>query len=197
MTVDSLVARARSGSVELGEQTTVFFDEAGMGDTRRLDALTRTADESGGKLVLIGDARQLPAIGAGGMFEEIERDAPTVRLQEVRRTSDPEERRAWADLRAGRAEEAMAHYQARGQLHFADTRDETVEAAVKQWSELAKPEGAGEVALMSERPRAAPTRRARRTRRPRGRTAGRGLRCPRGRPCGVHCAASPQGRAAG
>ncbi|MGA2165452.1 MAG: MobF family relaxase [Solirubrobacteraceae bacterium] len=150
MTVDSLVARARSGSVELGEQTTVFFDEAGMGDTRRLDALTRTVDESGGKLVLIGDARQLPAIGAGGMFEEIERDAPTVRLQEVRRTSDPGERQAWADLRAGRAEEAMAHYQARGQLHFADTRDETIEAAVKQWSELAEREGVKEVALMSD-----------------------------------------------
>ena len=150
MTLDSLVARARSGDIELGEQTTVFFDEAGMGDTRRLDALTWTVDESGGKLVLIGDARQLPAIGAGGMFEEVERDAPTVRLQEVRRTSDPGERQAWADLRAGRAEEAMAHYQSRGQLHFADTRDETVEAAVRQWAELAEREGAREVALMSD-----------------------------------------------
>ncbi len=150
MTVDSFVARARAGSVEIDERTTVFFDEAGMGDTRRLDALSRTMSESGGKLVLVGDARQLPAIGAGGMFEEIEQKAPTARLEEVRRTDDPGERQAWADLRAGRAEDAMAHYQSQGRLHFADTREETIEAAVKQWSELADREDVKNVALMSD-----------------------------------------------
>jgi conjugative relaxase-like TrwC/TraI family protein len=150
MTLDSLVAQARTGSIDVGERSTVYFDEGGMGDTRRLDALTRTVSESGGKLVVIGDARQLPAIGAGGLFAELSESAPTAELQEVRRTSDPEERRAWADLRAGRAEEAMAHYQARGQLHFSDTRDEALERAVNQWVELADREGTSGVALMSD-----------------------------------------------
>jgi conjugative relaxase-like TrwC/TraI family protein len=150
MTLDSLVAQTHSGSISLGERSTVYFDEGGMGDTRRLDALTRTVSESGGKLVVIGDARQLPAIGAGGLFEELSETAPTAQLREVRRTSDPEERRAWADLRAGRSEEAMAHYQARGQLHFADTRDEALERAVNQWVQLSEREGASEVALMSD-----------------------------------------------
>lgn len=150
MTLASLVARAESGSISLDERSTVYFDEGGMGDTRRLDALTRTVSESGGKLVVIGDARQLPAIGAGGLFEELSETAPTAELEEVRRTSDPEERKAWGDLRAGRSEEAMAHYQARGQLHFSDTRDEAVERAVNQWVELSEREGAGEVALISD-----------------------------------------------
>jgi conjugative relaxase-like TrwC/TraI family protein len=150
MTLDSLVARSGSGSISLCEGSTVYFDEAGMGDTRRLDALTRTLSESGGKLVVIGDARQLSAIGAGGLFGELSESAPTAQLREVRRTSDPEERRAWADLRAGRAEQAMAHYQARGQLHFSDTRDEALERAVNQWVELSEREGASEVALMSD-----------------------------------------------
>jgi conjugative relaxase-like TrwC/TraI family protein len=102
-TLDSFVARARAGSIDVGERSTVYFDEAGMGDTRRLDALTRTVGDAGGKLVVIGDARQLPAIGAGGLFGELAESAPTAELKEVRRTSDPEERRAWADLRAGRS----------------------------------------------------------------------------------------------
>ena len=121
-----------------------------MADTRRLDALSDVVERSGGKLVVIGDARQLPAIGAGGLFERLSDTAPTARLSEVRRTSDPQERQAWADLRAGRAEQAMAHYQARGQLHFADTREQALEGAVKQWDELAEREGVQQVALMSD-----------------------------------------------
>jgi conjugative relaxase-like TrwC/TraI family protein len=150
MTLDSLVAKARTGSVTLGEGSTVYFDEAGMADTRRLDALSEVVAQSGGKLVVIGDARQLPAIGAGGLFEELSETAPTARLSEVRRTTDPDERRAWADLRGGRAEQAMAHYQARGQLHFSDTREQALEGAVKQWAGLTEREGVNGVALMSD-----------------------------------------------
>ena len=49
MTLDSLVARARTGSISLGESETVYFDEAGMGDTRRLDALTRRLERVRGE----------------------------------------------------------------------------------------------------------------------------------------------------
>ena len=150
MTLDSLVAKARTGSLTLDESSTVYFDEAGMADTRRLDALSEVVAQSGGKLVVIGDARQLPAIGAGGLFEELSETAPTARLSEIRRTTDPDERRAWADLRAGRAEQAMAHYQARGQLHFTDTREQALEGAVKQWAGLAERDGVRQVALMSD-----------------------------------------------
>ncbi len=150
MTLDSLVAKARTGSLTLDESTTVYFDEAGMADTRRLHALSEVVAQSGGKLVVIGDARQLPAIGAGGMFQELSENVPTARLSEVRRTTDPDERRAWGDLRAGRAEQAMAHYQARGQLHFSDTREQALEGAVKQWADLAARDGVRQVALMSD-----------------------------------------------
>jgi conjugative relaxase-like TrwC/TraI family protein len=150
MTLDSLVAKARTGSLALDERSTVFFDEAGMADTRRLDALSEVVERTGGKLVVIGDARQLPAIGAGGLFKELSETAPTARLSEVRRTDDPDERRAWADLRAGRAERAMAHYQARGQLHFSDTREQALEGAVKQWAGLSERDGVRQVALMSD-----------------------------------------------
>lgn len=150
MTLDSLVAKARAGSLDLKESTTVFFDEAGMTDTRRLDVLSEVVARSGGKLVVIGDARQLPAIGAGGLFDELSEVAPTARLSKVRRTDDPDERRAWADLRAGRAERAMAHYQARGQLHIADTREQALEGAVKQWAGMTEREGVRDVALMSD-----------------------------------------------
>jgi conjugative relaxase-like TrwC/TraI family protein len=149
-TLDSLVYRAEHGRLSLNGDTTVYFDEAGMGDTDRLERLTAVIERSGAKLVVIGDAAQLPSIGAGGMFARLTDLAPAAELSDVRRTLDPAEQEAWAHLRAGRSDKAMAHYQHRGQLHMADTRDEAIERAVKHWAELTKTLPAEEVALISD-----------------------------------------------
>ena len=44
----------------------------------------------------------------------------------------------------------MAHYQARGQLFFTDTRDEAGEAAVQRWAELTETRDIREVALIAD-----------------------------------------------
>ena len=136
LTLDALVARANTGTVHVGPDTTIFLDEAGMVDHKRLDALTELVERSGAKLIAVGDGKQLPSIGPGGMFDRLTRHAPAVELETIHRTKDPEERKAWQALRAGEPECAMAHYQARGQLHLADTRDQAVENAVQAWAQL-------------------------------------------------------------
>jgi conjugative relaxase-like TrwC/TraI family protein len=150
LTLDALVARADRGQLQVGEHTTIYFDEAGMADTDRLDRLTELVANTGSKLVAIGDAAQLPSIGAGGMFDRLAQIAPSAELSNVRRTLDPAEQRAWADLRAGRSDRAMAHYYAEGRLHMEDTRDEAVEEAVQNWAQLTKTHSINEVALISD-----------------------------------------------
>ena len=61
-----------------------------------------------------------------------------------------EERKAWAALRAGEPERAMAHYQSRGQLFFPDTREQAGEAAVQRWAELTETRDIREVALIAD-----------------------------------------------
>jgi ATP-dependent exoDNAse (exonuclease V) alpha subunit len=148
--VDALISRVEHGHLIVDADTTIYFDEAGMADTHRLDRLTEMVERTGAKLVLVGDAAQLPSIGAGGMFDRLTEIAPSAELSDVRRTLDPDEQRAWADLRAGRSDRAMAHYHARGQLHMADTRDQAVEQAVKSWATLTENHPIGEVALISD-----------------------------------------------
>ncbi len=121
-----------------------------MVDHKRMDALTELIERSGAKLIAVGDGKQLPSIGPGGMFDRIAGRAPTAELADVRWTSDPAERRAWAALRAGEPERAMAHYQARGQLFFTDTRDEAGEAAVQRWAELTETRDIRDVALIAD-----------------------------------------------
>ena len=150
LTLDALVARANTVRLEIGAATTVFFDEAGMADHKRLEALTDLIARSGAKLVAVGDGKQLPSIGPGGMFDRLATQAPTAELADIHRTSDPDERRAWAALRAGEPERAMAHYQARGQLFFTDTREQAGEAAVQRWAELTETLPIRDVALIAD-----------------------------------------------
>jgi conjugative relaxase-like TrwC/TraI family protein len=150
LTLDALVARVEYGRLAIDERTTIFFDEAGMADTSRLDRLTQVVERTGAKLVAIGDGAQLPSIGAGGMFDRLAEIAPSAQLSNVRRTLDPAEQRAWADLRAGRSDRAMAHYLRRGRLHMSDTRDEAVERAVQGWAKLTETIPISEIALISD-----------------------------------------------
>jgi ATP-dependent exoDNAse (exonuclease V) alpha subunit len=84
------------------------------------------------------------------MFDRLLQLAPSAELTGVRRTLDPAEQRAWADLRAGRSDRAMAHYQATGRLHMAETRDQAVEHAVQAWAQLTDTLPISEVALISD-----------------------------------------------
>jgi conjugative relaxase-like TrwC/TraI family protein len=150
LTLDALVVRANTGRLPIGADTTVILDEAGMVDHKRMDALTEVVERSGAKLIAVGDGKQLPSIGPGGMFDRIAGQAPTAELADIHRTSDPEERKAWAALRAGEPERAMAHYQARGQLNMTDTRDHAAEAAVQRWGSLTETHDIRQVALIAD-----------------------------------------------
>lgn len=150
LTLDALIARADVGTVRVGPSTTVFLDEAGMVDHKRLEAVTELIERSGAKLIAVGDGRQLPAIGAGGMFDRLSEHAPTAELADIHRTKDPLERRAWSALRAGEPERAMAHYLAKGRLHMADTREQAGERAVRSWAMLTKEMDLRQVALIAD-----------------------------------------------
>ncbi len=150
LTLDALVARANTGTMRVGPDTTIFLDEAGMADHKRLDAITQLVERTGAKLIAVGDGKQLPAIGPGGMFDRLATHTHTAELANIHRTSDPAERKAWAALRDGEPERAMAHYLDRGQLHFADTRDDAGEAAIQRWRTLADKHGICQVALIAD-----------------------------------------------
>jgi conjugative relaxase-like TrwC/TraI family protein len=150
LTLDSLVARANTGTIHVGRDTTVILDEAGMVDHKRLDALTKLVERSGAKLIAIGDGKQLPSIGPGGMFDRLTNHAPTAELADIHRTKDPADQRTWQALRAGEPERAMAHYASRGQLHLADTRDQAAEQAVQTWASLTEGRDIRDVALIAD-----------------------------------------------
>jgi predicted ATPase len=49
--VDALISRVEHGQLIVDADTTIYFDEAGMADTHRLDRLTEMVERTGAKLV--------------------------------------------------------------------------------------------------------------------------------------------------
>jgi conjugative relaxase-like TrwC/TraI family protein len=150
MALDALIARAQAGTVHVGPDTTIILDEAGITDHTRMAALTELVERSGAKLIAVGDGKQLPSIGPGGMFDRIARHVPTAELQDIHRTKDPAEQHAWRALRNGEPDRALAHYASRGALHVADTRDQAAENAVQAWAKLAREYPVRDIALIAD-----------------------------------------------
>ena len=86
----------------LAPGTVLLVDEAGMVGTRKYQRLAEHVTAAGGKLIGIGDSRQLAEIEAGGAFRAISERFGAVELPGNRRQVDPEEIRALAALARGR-----------------------------------------------------------------------------------------------
>ncbi len=93
----ALVDLERYGTSYL-QGAVVIFDEAGMAGTRASARLLTAAHRAGAKVIPIGDPGQLSSVRAGGWLGATGRRLGTVRLTQVVRQRDPNERHALAAL---------------------------------------------------------------------------------------------------
>jgi conjugative relaxase-like TrwC/TraI family protein len=150
MTVDALTKRHADSRLPLDERSVIVIDEAGMADTRRLAKLVDVASRSRAKLLLVGDDAQLSPIGAGGLFTEISKRAPSAELTTVHRARESWEREAWAQLRAGDSARALAEYASRDRLHIDDTRAEAGERMVDDWARVRQEQPGARVVMLTD-----------------------------------------------
>lgn len=120
----------------------VVVDEAGMVLTRELARLVRHVREVDGKLVLVGDHRQLPELGAGGAFRGLLTRVPVIELRENRRQVAGWERDALQLVRSGAAVEAVDRYTERERIVVGDDAAEVRRRLVADWWAAADPDGA-------------------------------------------------------
>jgi ATP-dependent exoDNAse (exonuclease V) alpha subunit len=118
---------------KLPPRCVLVVDEAGMVPTRQLAALLDHVEAADGKLVLVGDHHQLPALEAGGAFRGLVQRGLAVELTENRRQVEAWERGALELLRDGRAADALAAYQAHGRFRIEVTGDDARERLVADW----------------------------------------------------------------
>jgi len=135
-TVASLVWRLDHAKLALDDRSVVILDEAGMTDDVGLARLAAHTEAAGAKLIVVGDHRQLGAVGPGGALAALVGRHPDAvhQLMGNRRQTDPDERRALAALRDGEVGHAVAWYAEAGRVHPCTDRDGALQAAVDAWA---------------------------------------------------------------
>ncbi len=109
----------------------VVLDEASMVASADLATLVAIVEAAQAKVVLVGDHRQLGAVGAGGLFRLLVADTDAAELTDARRFVEPWEAEASLRLRQGDAS-VVDEYERHGRLVGGD-REEMVEAAFASW----------------------------------------------------------------
>jgi conjugative relaxase-like TrwC/TraI family protein len=135
-------------SERLPERCVLVVDEAGMIATRDLAELLQHVERASGKLVLVGDDRQLPAIEAGGAFRGLVQRGLAVELGENVRQANLWEREALDHLRAGRAEQALGLYTGHEALIVEPTGRDVRERLVREWLDA---RGGGDCVMIAQR----------------------------------------------
>ncbi|MEU4970495.1 MobF family relaxase [Streptomyces smyrnaeus] len=116
----------------------VIVDEAGQASTPDLHALAGQVEAVGGRLLLVGDPRQLGSPGVGGALALIEADAGAQYLSEVRRFRDADKTiRRWeveaaAALSRGDADASYDAYAQRGRIAHGSA-DAMLDAVYTAW----------------------------------------------------------------
>ena len=110
----------------------VVVDESAMTDTADLAAIHDRVDTAGAKLLLVGDHRQLAAIGAGGAMDLLSQSGARYELTEARRFTHEWEREASLRLRAG-DESVLRVYHQQGRLIDGGTIEQAEQLAIRGW----------------------------------------------------------------
>ncbi len=118
----------------LNENTVLVIDEAAMVDTRQLARLLEQAQAAGSKVVMVGDSKQLQAIGWGGGFAAIgQAVGGGARLKDIVRQKDAGLKKAIREVADGSVPEALRYFAEKGAVTITESRTEAKQALIEAW----------------------------------------------------------------
>ena len=131
----SWVDRLRKGERFLDDKSVLIVDEAGLLSSREMHVLLTEVERAQAGVILVGDRRQLQAIGAGPGLDLVVRSVEATRVDTIVRQRDAWARQAVTDFGAGRAEPALAAFQAHGCLDEAPSYRAALHRTVELWNQ--------------------------------------------------------------
>ncbi len=146
-TLHRTLAELDRGVLRLDPHSVLLVDEAGMVGTRQMHAILEHCAHAAATLVLCGDARQLQAIEAGGVFAALADRFGAASLQDIKRQREPWAREAVKALADGRTAEALQEFAGRGLVSLGDSPATAMTQLVCDWKQESLTEPAASLIL--------------------------------------------------
>ncbi|MBI2715691.1 MAG: relaxase domain-containing protein [Rhizobiales bacterium] len=135
---DAWLAQARHGGDFLDQNTVLVVDEAGLLSSRQMHALLSQAERCGAKVVLVGDLRQLQAVGAGAGLSIVASFTDPARVDTIVRQRDVWAREAITNFAKGRAADGLKAFADHGLLTLQTGEKAAIKRLVDGWAETQK-----------------------------------------------------------
>lgn len=120
--------------LRIDKKTVLVIDEAGMVGTGQMVAILRAVEKQGGKVVLVGDPKQLQPIEAGAPFAALAARLGYAELTHVARQYNPLDCAVVRDMAAQDAESALQSLHRRKLVSVEKTRPDAMNSLVSAWS---------------------------------------------------------------
>jgi conjugative relaxase-like TrwC/TraI family protein len=147
-TLHRLLVDAERGEA-LPRGCVLVVDEAGMADTRTLGRILEHAQKVEGRVVLVGDPRQLGAVGPGGLYTALCSELGATELAANQRQHDPAECNALQALRDGDPDTYLAWAACAGRLVVCDAPLGARAALLADWASHTLQDPAGEALMLA------------------------------------------------
>lgn len=144
---DAWIATAAAGGRFLDRNTVLLVDEAGLLSSRQMHALLSEVDRAGAKVILLGDRRQLPSIGAGPGFQIVASVVEASRVDTIVRQHEAWAREAIMEIAKGRVADGLQAFDERGLLKACDSPKAAIQSLVDAW-QAARDESMGVSTLL-------------------------------------------------
>jgi Ti-type conjugative transfer relaxase TraA len=124
---------------QMGERTVLVVDEAGMVGSKQMGEILKIARQAKGKVILVGDVRQLQPIDAGGALHAVDREVMKVRpgassqITTIHRQREPWMREAVYHAARGDTAQAFKELDAHGKIQIYRDGPQARKALVQEY----------------------------------------------------------------
>ena len=133
-TLSAWVHRWEQGEDQLGKGDVLVIDEAGMLSSAQLSSVLQEVERRGAKTVLVGDAEQLQAIGAGAPFRALAERCGVATLSEIRRQQTEWQCRASRLFSGHQTRDGLELYNRAGNIAWSGSQEEAMVSLAAEYT---------------------------------------------------------------